>query len=229
MSLRRAISAVLSGTLVISLMSSVSAKSGPFRYVANSEMKIALTFDDGPHKRYTEEILGILDEFGIKATFFVIGRNCEENPKAVQHIIERGHEIGNHTYSHPHLSKITAEELTEEINRTEKLLLECFNYRPRLFRPPEGIYSSEIAGALQKLDYLPVLWTVDTADWRRPTSKEIAENVIDNISAGRIILCHDYVSGESSTPEALKSFIPELLSRGYVFVTVSELIESARE
>ncbi len=192
-------------------------------------MKIALTFDDGPHKHYTDEILDILDEFGIKATFFVIGQNCEQSPQTVQRIIDCGHEIGNHTYSHPHLSVITTKELTDEINKTEKLLEECYNYRPKLFRPPEGVYSSEIAKALGELDYIPVLWTVDTTDWKHPTPEEITKNVTSNISAGRIILCHDYVSGKSSTPEALRSFIPELLSRGYVFVTVSELIKSARE
>lgn len=199
----------------------------PYRRHNNSERKIALTFDDGPHKTYTPEILDILDEFGIKATFFVVGCNCEENPEIVLREISSGHEIGNHTYSHPRLSRIKQERLMSEIIKTENLLFELSEYRPKLFRPPEGVYSLTVSKTLERLDYTPVLWTVDTMDWKLPSSKKIAETVKKNTTSGVIILCHDFVSGKSNTPEALREFLPLLIKEGYQFVTVSELIASS--
>ncbi len=228
MSLQRRINAVL--LLLITILRAgtvnVFAVHAPYRMISNSEMKIALTFDDGPHSEYTEEILDILDEFGIKATFFVIGRNCDDSPKVIERVISCGHEVGNHTYSHPSLKKITGEELKNEIIKTEELLYERCSYRPKLFRPPEGVYTKAVEEAISGLDYLPILWTVDTEDWLHPSSEKIAETVMKNVSAGKIILCHDYISGKSSTPKALRIFIPKLLNQGYNFVTVSELLES---
>lgn len=198
----------------------------PHRMHSNSEQKIALTFDDGPHKRYTAEILDILLEYGIPATFFVIGSNVAENPELVCRALSEGHEIGNHTYTHPHLTNLKAEELFQEMVATEELLLSLAEYRTKLFRPPEGYYSQTVSATLEQLNYIPVLWTVDTVDWRSPPAKDIASTVLTNTRAGVIILCHDYVSGKSNTPAALRLFIPELLKQGYRFVTVSELLMS---
>ncbi len=193
---------------------------------SNSEQKIALTFDDGPHKRYTAEILDILREYGIPATFFVVGSNVVENPELVCRALREGHEIGNHTYTHPHLTNLKAEELFQEMVATEELLLSLAEYRTKLFRPPEGYYSQTVSATMEQLNYIPVLWTVDTVDWRSPPAKDIASTVLQNTRAGVIILCHDYVSGKSNTPAALRLFIPELLKQGYRFVTVSELLMS---
>lgn len=228
MSLLKTLKATLSVVVMTAaLMGEVNAEvKKPYRKHENSEMKIALTFDDGPHKCYTPEILDILDEYGVKATFFVIGSNCEDNLAIVQREIDSGHEIGNHTYSHPHLTKIKAERLFSELIKTENILFELGEYRPKLFRPPEGIYSLTVSKTLERLDYIPILWTVDTTDWKLPSAEKIADTVLKNISSGEIILCHDFVSGKSNTPDALRIFIPKLLEQGYVFVTVSELIMS---
>ncbi len=228
MSLLKTLKATLSVVVITAaLMGEVNAEvKKPYRKHENSEMKIALTFDDGPHKCYTPEILDILDEYGVKATFFVIGSNCEDNLAIVQREIDSGHEIGNHTYSHPHLTKIKAERLFSELIKTENILFELGEYRPKLFRPPEGIYSLTVSKTLERLDYIPILWTVDTTDWKLPSAEKIADTVLKNISSGEIILCHDFVSGKSNTPDALRIFIPKLLEQGYVFVTVSELIMS---
>lgn len=198
----------------------------PCRRHENASMKIALTFDDGPHERYTPEILDILEEYGVKATFFVVGSNCERNRSIAEREIGAGHELGNHTYSHPHLKGIRAELLLDEIIMTENILFELGEYRPKLFRPPEGVYSLTVSRTLDRLDYIPVLWTVDTTDWKLPSAESIADTVLQNVSSGAIILCHDYVSGKSSTPDALRIFIPKLLEQGYEFVTVSELLMS---
>lgn len=203
---------------------SSSKQEPPCRRHVNDQMKIALTFDDGPDKNYTDEILDILSEFGIKATFFVIGKNCEENPDVLRRIANEGHEIGNHTYSHPHLSKLNRSSLEDEIVRTENIVKDITGVKTSLFRPPEGVYSKIIAEASYALSYRAILWSVDTTDWKSPKADKIAQVVMDNTSSGVIILCHDYIAGESNTPAALRMFIPQLIQQGYVFVTVSELI-----
>lgn len=213
--------------LCLSFTVSANSKTqNPIRKHDNSEKKIALTFDDGPHKEYTPQILDVLDEYGIKATFFVIGNNCKENIDLLKREIRAGHEIGNHTYSHPHIAKIDTETLIGEIIKTEDILFELEEKRPNLFRPPEGVYSQTVSEMLEKLDYIPVLWTVDTLDWKGLDAQKIADTVTDNVFSGAIILCHDYVSGRSGTPDALKIFIPELIEQGYQFVTISELLSS---
>lgn len=198
----------------------------PIRRHKNSEKKIALSFDDGPHPRYTETILDILKEHEIKATFFVIGCNCERYPEVLKRTAGEGHELGNHTYSHPQLKSIGYDACMKELSHTEEILTNLVNYRPRLFRPPEGVYSEAVSVSTQKLGYLPVLWTVDTKDWKGTSRDGIVNTVLSEIDVGCIILCHDYVSGKYNTPDALRVLIPELKARGYVFVTVSELLES---
>ncbi len=201
-----------------------AAALGPYRRFESCEKKICLTFDDGPDKRNTPEILDVLSEYGVKATFFVIGSNAEGNLPLLRRELEEGHEIGNHTYSHPHLKGITEEALRGEILKTENILFRLEEYRPRLFRPPEGVYSGTVAKTLEELDYLPILWTVDTQDWRHLSAQKIADTVLRNTKPGSIILCHDYISGKGHTAEALKIFLPELKKQGYTFVTVSEMI-----
>jgi len=192
----------------------------------NSQMKIALTFDDGPHPSYTPEILSILEEYGIKATFFMIGENVGYYTDTALKVIEAGHELGNHTFTHPRLKQFTDKGLTDEILTTEESIYELGEYRPHLFRPPEGVCSDRVADIAEKYGYTVVLWTVDTMDWAHTPPQKIADNVISNIRPGGIILCHDYIVKNSPTPEALRIFIPKLLESGYKFVTVSELLIS---
>lgn len=190
----------------------------------NENKQIALTFDDGPHYKYTGEILDILAEYDIKATFFVIGKLAELHPELVIRELTEGHEVAGHTWSHPHLAGISEEMLISEINATEELLFEIAEYRPRLFRPPEGKCGDIVRKVAGKLDYEVVLWTVDTKDWAHTPSDKIVECVMNNTKSGSIILCHDFIGTNSPTPDALRSFIPKLLAEGYEFVTVSELL-----
>lgn len=190
----------------------------------NDEKKIALTFDDGPHPVYTEEILDILEEYGIRATFFVIGENVEYYPDTFEKIQSHGHEIGNHTYSHPHMRGESATKLTAELRKTEALLQAKGALGTRLFRPPEGVCSDAVCEAAQKMGYAIILWTQDTKDWSHTCSETIAKNLKKTVTSGDIILFHDYIASESPTPTALRKLIPALISDGYRFVTVSELI-----
>ena len=189
--------------------------------------KIALTFDDGPHPAYTEEILEILAEYGIRATFFVIGVNAEQWPALVEAEMAAGHEIGNHTYGHLNLREEPYETVRGEILDMEKTVgKDC---EPHVFRPPGGLYGEAVSRAAAELDYTMVLWSVDTRDWAHTAVEDIVENVLTNTDAGDIILFHDYVSGQSPTPEALRRILPELTSRGFEFVTVSELLRESEK
>lgn len=190
----------------------------------NENKRIALTFDDGPHYKYTDEILDILSEYDVKATFFVVGQLAERYPEIILRELAEGHEVASHTWSHPHLAGLSPSVLTAELSTTENLLYELAEYRPRLFRPPEGKYSDSLRRVAAELDYEVVLWTVDTRDWAHTPTDRIVETVLQNTESGSIILCHDFVGGVSPTPDALRRFIPELKRNGYEFVTVSELI-----
>lgn len=192
----------------------------------NNCMKIALTFDDGPHPGYTPRILEILDEYGIKATFFTVGINAHYYPDTLRMVAERGHEIGNHTYSHPRVSCMAQSKLKQEIELCEETIYEITDCRTKLFRPPEGMIDSETLSVLQDLDYRVILWDIDTRDWAHTPPREIAEKVINKVSSGDIILMHDYIGVNSPTCEAMRIFIPVLIQKGYKFVVVSELIDT---
>ena len=190
----------------------------------NEYMKIALTFDDGPHPRYTPQILDVLDSYGIKATFFVVGINARNYPDALSAVIKRGHEIGNHTYTHPHVSCLNTDTLTIEVEKCESEIYELTDHKTKIFRPPEGMIDADVRAVLRGLDYKVIMWDIDTRDWAHESPEKIAENVISNVTSGDIILMHDYIGHNSPTVEAIKLFIPILLEKGYKFVVISELI-----
>ncbi len=193
----------------------------------NESKKIAITFDDGPHPRYTPEILDILGQYGVHATFFLIGDNVKNYPEFLSRIQKDGHEIGNHTYLHENLQKTTAAEMKHQILKAEQLILELTDQRPKLLRPPGGLYNQQVCDTAAALDYKVILWTIDTMDWAHTPVEQIVQKVEENIKSGDIILCHDFIGGaQSPTPDALRQILPDLLKEGYEFVTVSELIYS---
>lgn len=188
------------------------------------EKKVALTFDDGPHPRFTKEILEILEEYGITATFFIIGVNAENYPDSLKMIVDSGCEIGNHTYSHTRIDKMSENELENEILKCQEVLYSMTGVRPKLFRPPQGRVPNSLLSVSERLGYDVILWSIDTLDWSHNPPNNICASVKNNLVGGDIILMHDYISGKNTTCDALRRLIPELLSKGYTFVTVSELI-----
>ena len=187
---------------------------------------VVLTFDDGPHPQYTSKILDILKKYNAKATFFVIGKNAEQYPDLVKREFSEGHEIGNHTYSHPEMKKISCSDIIEEIEKTQGIVENIIGKKPVLFRSPGGYLDDDIIKTIESNDCTPVLWSwrQDTRDWSRPPVSSVVHTVLDNLQDGDIILFHDYNQKGSPTPDALKVIIPELIERGYSFVTVSELM-----
>lgn len=203
-----------------------SGKSNLFVANRSAEKCVALTFDDGPHPEYTLQILDILDKYDAKATFFVIGENADKYRDIVKEEYDRGHEIGNHTYTHPDLKKISASEFLEEIKKTKEIIEEITGETPVLFRPPGGYLNNSIVNELTEQNGIPVLWSwrQDTRDWACPSSSSISNSVLKNLKDGDIILFHDYNAKKSPTPAALETILSELSEKGYKFVTVSELM-----
>ena len=186
--------------------------------------RIALSFDDGPHPTFTPKILALLEKHGIKATFFMIGCNVALYPSVAKAVKDGGHEIGNHTYSHPHMRQLTLEALTDEVRKTEKVLAENGISKPKLFRPPEGFRSKEQVRYLEDAGYQTIIWSLDTHDWQGKRADEIVSVVLNGVQGGDVLLFHDYTSRHNTTITALEQLIPRLLKDGYEFVTVSELM-----
>ncbi len=201
-----------------------SADDGMYRSVKTDRKQIALTFDDGPHPHLTPQILRILERYHAKATFFMIGKNVVNYPQAAKDVIQAGHEVGNHTFSHEHLANLNPSSLLQEVGKCEDVLEELCEYRPHLFRPPEGADNVDIRHCIQENDYTMILWSIDTRDWECKNEAEIVHRVLNAIQPGDIVLMHDYIGRSSQTPQALEILLPELIDQGYELVTVSELL-----
>lgn len=194
------------------------------RAAAVSKKYVALTFDDGPHFKYTAQILHILSENNVCATFFVVGENAEKYPELVKAEYDTGHEIGNHTYSHKRLGALDCKAMLDEIKKADEVIFSITGEYPRLFRPPEGKTDKDLEAGVFQADKRLVLWSVDTRDWAHTPKDKIIDNIKRNVKDGSIILFHDYIAEDSPTPDVLKSIIPYLKSEGYEFLTVSELL-----
>ncbi len=184
----------------------------------DEEKKIAITFDDGPHPTYTEELLDGLKERGVKATFFVLGEHAQLHPELVKRMKEEGHLIGNHTYSHMQLKDNNWDEYRKELITTNDVLREIIGDEVVYVRPPYGSWDKSFE---EELNMFPVLWTVDSRDWCSTDAAKVANRVVRDAEEGDIILMHDYYA---STVTAALDVVDELQAEGYSFVTVEEIL-----
>ena len=183
---------------------------------------IAMTFDDGPSEATTPQLLDILKERHIKATFFMIGQNAERNPDIVRRILAEGHEIGNHSWTHPQLSKLPEDKVTEEITKTQDAIRNACGYTPTLMRPPYGaITKTQREWIENQFGLNVILWTVDPFDWKRPGESVIEQRILSGAKPGAIILSHDI---HKQTVDAMPATLDALTAKGFKFVTVSQLI-----
>lgn len=180
--------------------------------------KVALTFDDGPHPEYTPKLLDALKERGVKATFFLIGKNAKVHPEIVKRIADEGHVIGNHTMNHAEITKMSDADAFFEIDENRKLLEGITGMPVKYMRPPFGAWQKSLEN---KVNALPVLWSVDPLDWTTENTEEIVRRVIEEVEDDDIILLHDYY--ESSVEAAIR-IVDILQAEGYDFVSVDELI-----
>ncbi|MGJ8655638.1 MAG: polysaccharide deacetylase family protein [Akkermansiaceae bacterium] len=188
---------------------------------ANSRY-IALTFDDGPVTSNTTRLLEMLKRRNVKATFYVIGTRVQSNPSLVRRMVAEGHEIGNHTWTHPKLTSLSDSQVRSELNKTRDAITSATGIKPRTMRPPYGALSTRQRSMIfSEYGYPTILWDVDPEDWRKPGVSVVRNRVISGTKNGSIILLHDL---HSSSVDAVPGILDELLRRGYKFVTVSQLI-----
>lgn len=179
---------------------------------------VALTFDDGPSK-YTQKILDILKKEEACATFFIVGNKALFYKEELQRMLKEGSEIGNHSYSHKWLNRLSENEFKEEINKTQKVIEDITGFTPKIFRPTYGGYSDKLK-TYTDLNF--ILWNVDSEDWKVKNTNKILNNIFKSVKDESIILMHD---NHEYSVKALKEIIDNLKNDGYQFVTVSELLE----
>lgn len=215
------------GLLLITAVCSFSAQAN-INNVQTTQMLIALTFDDGPVPGDTEEILDILKREGAKCTFFVEGRRVAEHPDIARRIIAEGHELANHSYTHPHLSKLPSiEAIREEIHQTQAVIEEQAKVSPTLFRAPYFDIDERVTSVIEELGLPQVRASILTEDWKKEiTQKDVSQAVLEDPQPGDIALMHDW---SASTIQALPGIIQELKKRGFTMVTVSNLIDAEGE
>lgn len=187
---------------------------------SGDEKLIALTFDDGPTPGTTQRILDALDQVDGHATFFMLGNRINSYPDVVQAVSKQGSEIGNHSYSHPDLTKLYKADLDSQIQSTDEIIADQIGSAPKVMRPPYGAHDSDVAAAAGK----PIiLWSIDTLDWKTRDADSTVDTVLSQAEDGDIVLMHDLYE---ATADAAVRLIPELAQRGFKLVTVSQLIES---
>jgi len=200
---------------------SSQARLVPIYYVETDEKKIAISFDACWGASFTPEILEILRNNNLKTTFFLTGFWVEKYPEMVQKIAEEGHEIGNHTYSHPHLNALSEEQIREELETVNKMVLELTDQKPVLFRPPFGEYNNKVVSVAEKAGYRPIQWSVDSLDWQELGKEPMVDRVLTLLHPGAIVLFHN---NARYTVEALPEIIASVQEQGYQIIPISELL-----
>jgi peptidoglycan/xylan/chitin deacetylase (PgdA/CDA1 family) len=194
-----------------------------------TEKVVALTYDDGPSPDHTNQLLAIFERLQVKATFFVVGQKIEENPDIVRRIVAEGHELGNHSYSHPKMIWKKPGFIKSEIEKTDQLLRQIGVQQEIHFRSPFGIKFLILPYILNKMNKKNIMWNVDPQDYQASSPEMISNYVLKNIAPGSIILLHDFERIDSPTIPATELIIQKLQKDGYIFKTVSQLIQGSAD
>lgn len=187
---------------------------------------IAITFDDGPDPVLTPRLLDLLKQRGIHATFFLVGKNAAAFPEVVRRIVAEGHEVGNHSWSHPLFTQLGKESVESQLRRTHDAIVKACGTAPLLYRPPYGAVSiAQRARIEATFGYPAILWDVDPQDWKHPrTAQKVYDAIHHQTRPGSIILCHDI---HETTIAAMPATLDDLTARGFRFATVTQLIAFA--
>ena len=192
--------------------------------------QVALTFDDGPDTEYTPQILDLLGQFGVKATFFLKGANISGQEWVVTRIVREGHLVANHSYSHPDFRKLNAEQIVAEVQKTEELVEKITGRETALLRPPYGEMTAEGLDRLVAAGYTMINWSVDSKDWRPDQAEQILTNILSQVKPGSIILMHSAGGGDQDltpTVEVLPHLITKLQALGYEIVPLTDILPVA--
>ena len=182
---------------------------------------VALTFDDGPHPKYTSLILDVLKKHNARATFFIVGERAENLPELVARASKEGHSIGNHAYDHTEFTCQSDRGIISQINRTNKVIESITGESPMLLRPPLGARNKHIDELIKSQNMYNILWNVDPVDWDSKAAQLIHNKVVQNIESGDIIVMHDFYPNTVTATDMILSTLHE---RGYCFVTVEEIL-----
>lgn len=193
----------------------------PIYCVQTNEKKIAISFDAAWGNEETQTLIDILNRYNVKTTFFVVGAWVDKYPDSVRALTAAGHEVCNHSNTHPHMPKLSAAEMEAQITSCSEKIKAVTGKAPELFRPPYGDYSDDVIRTVSRLGMYPVQWSVDSLDWRDPTPQQISSRVLSRVKPGSIVLFHN---GAKNTPAALPTVLQTLQSQGYQIVPVSQLI-----
>src|SRR4051794_7454190 len=183
---------------------------------------IALTFDDGPNATLTPKLLDLLAARHLKATFFVVGQNAADHPEILKRAVKEGHEIANHSWSHPNLGKMSDDAVRRELQKTDDAIVAAIGKRPTLLRPPYGsITAHQKKWIHEEFGYRIIIWDVDPLDWKRPGPSVVTARILKETVPGSIVLAHDI---HAPTIEAMPATFDQLMKKGFKSVTVTELL-----
>lgn len=206
------------------LVSMVAGKAAakPIYKVDTSEKQVAISFDACWGAEKTESILDILDDNDVKVTFFLVNIWLEDYPDKAKEVAKRGHEIALHSTTHPHFTRLSTEEMKEELSKNKEMVKKVTGYDPVLFRPPFGDYNNQVIETAKEMGLTTIQWSVDSLDWKENLSaQDITKRIMERVEEGSIILMHN--DGQY-TPDVIKVVLPELKRQGYSVVPVSELL-----
>ena len=211
------------GNVAMEVSSTYRDRELPIYCVETNEKKISISFDAAWGAEDFNKIMEILEKHGVKATFFMTGEWVEKYPDCVKMLVEKGHDLGNHSASHPDMTKLTKEKQREQILQVHNAVKELTGYEMDLFRPPYGAYNNDVIRTCYEVNYFPIQWDVDSLDWKDLSATEIINKVCNHkaLGSGSIILCHN---GAKYTADALDEMLTQLKQQGYELVPISELI-----
>lgn len=193
----------------------------PIYYVDTQEKVCAISFDAAWGNEQTKDLLDTLDEYDVKTTFFLVKQWVDKYPDSVKDIAARGHDVGNHSATHPHMAQLSEAEQLTEITDCSKAIEGLTGKAPTLFRAPYGEYDNKLVNSLRGMGMYCVQWNIDSLDWKDPSADEIVSRIKNKLCPGSIILLHN---GAKNTPEALPKLIDMIRKEGYRIVPISELI-----
>ncbi len=193
----------------------------PIYYVDTDKKQAALSFDAAWGNEQTDELLDILEKNKVKTTFFLVGDWVDKYPESVKKIAEKGHDVGNHSNTHPHMTELSAEKMTAEVQACNEKIKKITGKQPTLFRAPYGDYNNEVVSSVNGCNMFCVQWDVDSLDWKDPTPDQMVKTVKSKLKNGSIILMHN---GAKNTPEALPMIIQAIKEEGYEIVPISQIL-----
>ena len=198
-----------------------STRQLPIYCVQRDQKMLSISFDAAWGNEDTQQLIDILGQYDVKATFFVVGEWVDKYPESVKALHDAGHEVMNHSDTHAHLSRLSADEIIADVTACSDKIEAVTGVRPTLIRPPYGEYDDHVITAIRSMGMEPIQWDVDSLDWKELSAAEITERVTTKVQPGSIVLFHN---AALHTPEALPGILEALLQEGYTFVPISELI-----